>query len=153
MRCEPTEHRARLLLQRCPWDAIDSAFEQRIPFDEPSENADLLSRMVREGRATRYRLDDKESGERIGSLIVRVEEGSAGRELVAVAAFVCDSARRAQAWSVTSSALLADALDALARAEGCCSIRIHTVRPGMARIACDDHGYRVSEIVLRKTVE
>ena len=45
------------------------------------------------------------------------------------------------------------ACEALARAEKCTSLRFHTCRRAMARFAVEKFGYRISEIVMRKTLE
>lgn len=130
------------MLERAPWDAIDDEFQARIPFDSPHESADLLARLVREGSATSHRL--MHDGRRVGLVITRVDEGNTGRELVLVAAY-CDA-------EAPLSREIADAVEALARAERCASIRFHTVRPAAARYAVDQYGFRLTELVLRKNV-
>jgi len=45
------------------------------------------------------------------------------------------------------------ACEALARAEKCTCLRFHTCRRAMARFAVEKFGYRISEIVMRKTLE
>ena len=130
------------MLARAPWDAIDDAFQALIPFDSPHESADLLARMVREGSATHHRLVHE--GRRVGLIVTRCEQGSAGRELVLIAAF-CASEQ-------PLSAEIAEAVESLARAEGCASIRFHTVRPAAARYAAEHYGFRLTELVLRKTL-
>lgn len=144
MKLRTPRETSEVLLRRAPWDAIDSEHEKRIPFDDPSEHADLLRRMVAENRASLHHLEI--DGRRLGMLITRVESGAAGRELVVVAA----------SWRGPDlhplSPAVARAIDTLARVEQCCAIRFHTVRPALARYACQAEGYRVSEIVLRKDV-
>jgi hypothetical protein len=34
--------------------------------------------------------------------------------------------------------------------KGCASVRLHTARPGLARRVIQDHGYRITELVLEK---
>ncbi|MGH8016971.1 MAG: hypothetical protein ACREIA_01565 [Opitutaceae bacterium] len=131
------------MFDRLPWHAIDSEFESRIPFDSPHESRDYLQRLVNSGIATRHRLV-KES-ETVGIVITHVETGSLGRELVCIAAY---SDSRAP---LTDE--LFEAMELLARAERCVSIRFHTVRAALVRRAAEDMGYRVSEIVMRKNVE
>lgn len=97
--------------------------------------------MCAAGEASLYRL--VEDGRRIGILVCRVDEGRA-RELVLVAAF-CEGSR-------PFARELAQAADHVARTLGCVSIRFHTVRPGAARIAAEEFGYRLTEVVLRKNV-
>lgn len=141
MRVTPTLHRARLLHSTLPWEEVDSHFEERIPFDSPTESGDYLRRLVDAGQATRHRL--VAGGKTSGIVVTRVETGSLGRELVCLAAY--SDARPAL------SADLAEAIELLARAEHCSSIRFHTVRPGLVKVSCE-LGYRVSEIVLRKDI-
>jgi hypothetical protein len=135
---------SRLLLERAPWDAIDDAYASKIPFDCPHESADLLRRMVSDHTSTAHRfvLD----GRRAGLLITRVEAGTAGKELVCQAMF----AETADGLPITE--LIGDACEGLARAEGCNCLRFHTCRPQMARFAADRFGYRLSELVMRKTL-
>lgn len=136
---------SELLLERAPWDAIASEYENRIPFDSPHERPDVLRRMVTEGRATLHQVLDRDR-EQIGILVTRVDVGTAGRELVIVA--VCARGKSA----VPISPQFAEAFDALARAEQCCTIRFHTMRHNLARLACEQYGYRITEIVLRRDV-
>jgi hypothetical protein len=98
--------------------------------------------MCESGEAQLYRLI--EDGRRVGMLVCKVDEGAA-RELVLVAAFC--------AGSESFSRDLGRAAEVIARQRGCVSIRFHTVRPALARIAADEFGYRLSEIILRKNVE
>lgn len=136
---------SRLILDRGPWDAIDEDFAARIPFDSPHESKDLLRRLVTSGKSTAHRILTP-SGERIGLLVTRIEEGNEGRELVCQAVFMdspdCQPLTRQ----------FAEANEALARAEKCTCLRFHTCRPQMARFAADNYGYRASEIVMRKTL-
>ena len=135
---------SRLLLERAPWDAVDSEFERRIPFDSPHESAGLLQRMVAEGTAHVHRFI--RNGERIGLLVTRIDDGNLGREFVCIAMF----AETADGRPITAE--IGRACEALARAEGCTCMRFHTCRPAMARFAVEHFGYRVSEIVMRKTL-
>jgi hypothetical protein len=135
---------SRLLLDRAPWDAIDDSFAARIPFDSPHESSDLLRRMVAAKTSTAHRfiLD----GQRAGLLITRIEEGTAGKELVCQAMF----AETPDGLPITE--LIGAACENLARLEGCNCLRFHTCRPQMARFAADRFGYRLSELVMRKTL-
>ncbi|HQF38263.1 MAG TPA: hypothetical protein PK322_04010 [Opitutaceae bacterium] len=135
---------SRLLLELAPWDAADEADAAKIPFDSPHESRDLLTRMVREGKATAHRF--MWDGQRCGVLVTRVETGNMGRELVCMAM-----------WGQTPdgepmTAEIGRACEALARAEGCVCLRFHTCRPAMARYACEQAGYRISEIICRKAL-
>lgn len=135
---------SRLLLARTPWDASDEAFAAKIPFDSPHESKDLLARLVKSGAATAHAF--MWEGQRVGVLITRVEEGNMGRELVCMAMFGATPSGEPM------TAEIGRACEALARAEKCCCLRFHTCRPAMARYACEVAGYRISEIVCRKTL-
>ena len=136
------EKLSALLLRRAPWDAVDSSFAARIPFDSPSQTTDDLVRRVRDGVAVSHQLIH--NGSRCGLVITEVEHGSAGRELVVVSAF-SDSPE-------PLSDALAEAMEAIGRAEQCVSIRFHTIRPAAARYAAERHGFRLTELVMRKTL-
>lgn len=135
---------SRLLFERAPWDSVDASYAARIPMDSPHESADLLARMVQSGDVTPFRITF--GPERVGLLLVRVEEGSLGRELVVVSAFM----QRGDGHPLSRE--FAAAIEELAAKEGCNVIRFHTVRPGAARLAAEEFGYRITEIVLRKNV-
>lgn len=133
--------RRPLRLERAPWDALDDSFAARIPFDHPAGHVDDLQRLCAAGRASAHRLivDDR----RIGVAVIQVEEARF-RELVVVAVFSSSDA--------PISFELAQACEALARAEGCISIRFHTCRESAARFAAAHLGYRLTEIVMRKAI-
>lgn len=130
---------SRVLLQRGPWDTISQAFEKLIPFDSTVDHADELGRQIAAGVSTAHNIVHE--GKRVGITITRVEEGKT-RELVLVAVY-CGAA-------VPLSREIAEAVEAMARAEKCDSIRFHTVRPAAARFAADEYGFRCAEIVMRK---
>ena len=130
-----------LLFKRAPWDALDSEYEKRIPYDAPADHVDCLRRMVAAGEAFLYHLES--GGERVGLAVVKVDDGAA-RELVLVAVF-CDG-------GAPFSREIAHAAERIARELRCISIRFHTVRPAAARLAADEFGYRLTEVVMRKTV-
>lgn len=136
---------SRLILERAPWDKVDDSFAAQIPFDSPHESADLLRRMVAAGQSTAHQLHH--NGKRVGLLVTRCEEGNMGRELVCQAVFMADPE------GIPLTREFAEACEALALAEGCCVLRFHTCRPQMARFACENYGYRISEIVLRRTLK
>jgi hypothetical protein len=132
---------SRLLFERGPWDAIDSEFEKRIPFDEPSAHEDCLRRQVETGEAAAHRIIYE--GKRVGLVVTKIEEDAA-REFVIVAIF-CDA-------PVPLSREIQAACYRLAQESKCISMRFHTVRPAAARIAADEYGYRLTEVIMRKAV-
>ena len=133
--------RSRLILKLAPWDSLDDDFSSRIPMDSPTEAETLLREMIESKTATLYRLEN--DNRRIGLLIVRIEEGSLGRELVIIAVFGYDR-------QTTLTPEISAAIDELAKAQNCVTSRFHTCRHGLAKVACDSLGYRITEIVLRK---
>ena len=130
-----------MLFRRCPWGAIDSAFEKRIPYDAPCEHADALRRQVESGSAELYHIE--QGGKTVGMVVARVD-CKAEKEFVVIAAF-------ADSEQPVSSELDAWAT-ALAASSGCASIRFHTIRAAAARFAVEVLGYRLTELVLRKNV-
>lgn len=131
----------RLRLERTPWDAVDDAYQARIPFDAPAAHADTLSRLVAAGAAAKHTL--LVDGVRRGMVVTQVEQ-HARRELLVIACF-CEGPD-------PMSDEIAAAVEALARAERCVSIRFHTIREAAARWAAERHGYRLTELVMRKTL-
>lgn len=135
---------ARVLMARAPWDALDDAYAARIPFDSPAEHRDLFRRECNAGRAACYHLHDA-AGARCGIIICRVEE-AAERELVLMGIY----AETADGVPLTGQ--ISGLCDDLARAERCTSIRFHTIRPAVARAAVAFHGFRLTELVMRRAV-
>jgi hypothetical protein len=130
-----------LLFKRAPWDSLDSEFEKKIPFDSPAEHRDCLRRLVESGEAQLWHLIENEK--RIGFVVTRVES-DAGRELVIVSAY-CNG-------TVPFAREIAETAEKIAIENRCQSIRFHTVRPAAARLAADEFGFRLTELVLRKNV-
>lgn len=130
-----------LLLRRAPWDATDDDFAARIPFDSAAASADELRQQIATGESQAAQIHH--DGRRVGLLVTRVENLRDGRrEFVLVAAFAESTE--------PLTPQIAAAVETLARAEACTSIRFHTVRPAAARLAVEAHGYRLAEVVMRK---
>lgn len=110
--------------------------------DSPSEHNDYLREMVKEGRATLHQL--LVDGKRVGLTITTVEIHSAGRELVSIATYSNNTL------GITPA--LSEALEEMARHENCQCIRLHTARHGLVKLATENYGFRISEIVLRKNI-
>jgi hypothetical protein len=132
---------SKVLFARAPWDAIDTEFMKRIPFDDPAEFEDCLCREVQSGKAESLRI--LHDGKRVGIAVIRIEE-EAAREMVICAIF-CDA-------PVPLSREIQTALHLIAKDRKCVSMRFHTVRPAAARLAAEEYGYRLSEIVMRRAV-
>lgn len=132
---------SRLLFERGPWDAIDTEFEKRLPFDSPSDHEDCLRRQVEAGTADAWRI--MHEGQRVGLVVTRIDEDAA-REFVIMAIF-CDAP------VPLSRDIQATCYD-LAQKAGCISMRFHTVRPAAARLAAEEYGYRLSEVIMRKPI-
>lgn len=134
-----------LRLARAPWDAACDAFAARVPFDAPTEHRDGLRRECAEGRATCWKLADA-TGRELGMIVTRVET-EAARELVLVAIFADTPPD-----SPPLTSAIATLCEDLARRCGCQSIRFHTSRPAVARVAAEQHGFRLAEMVMRKAI-
>lgn len=133
---------SRVLLERIEWDALATEHEGKIPFDASAEHTDELRRQVAAGTSTACAI--LRDGQRIGLAVVRVEEDRA-REFVIVAVF-CDTPPGSR--PLTHE--LQDALEAMARAQACQTIRFHTIRPAAVHLAATAYGYRLAEVVMRK---
>lgn len=145
VRPPPVSPRLRLAL--APWDALDSEAAALIPFDSPAEHLDDLQAEVEAGRAACYHVETRDGG-RLGLVVVRVEEHPAGgRELLLLAVY----ARPAPDLGPLRPEIFALCLD-LARAERCRSMRFHTVRPALARVAAKQFGFRLAELVMRHNI-
>ena len=132
---------SKLLFERAPWDSIDHAFAKRIPFDAPAELEDSFCREVTAGEMEALRISY--AGEPVGIICIKVDE-SYLRELV-IAGVFCDA-------PVPLSREIEAACYAAAQARRCVSIRFHTMRPAAARLAAEEHGYRLTEVIMRKDV-
>lgn len=137
----PKPLNGRLRLDRVPWDSLAAEHYRRIPMDSPAEHAGTLEREVIEGRAQAWRIwhDDKP----VGLAITRTEEDKA-KEFV-ICAMYSES-------EYPMSAPTGRELERIARAQGCISIRFHTCRHALARAAAEIDGYRLCEIIMRKTL-
>ena len=141
MKPVPIDH--RVLLERAPWDSVADDFAARIPYDAPTLHEDYLREAVRAGEALSWfiRLD----GRRIGLVIGHVETGRV-KEFVIQAMFSDSGAE-----PVTEP--VGRQLERIARAQGCASMRIHTVRHALARLMTEKYGFRLCEVILRKTLD
>ena len=133
----------RVTLANLPWSSVDESMAARIPCDSPEQHRDWLRRLVDSGQARVSQI--MQDGKQTGLLCWAIDEGAA-REFVVVASF-CESA---DGQPVTRE--LVEAAEALARRENCISLRLATVRRAVASVACSAFGFRVSEIVLRKSL-
>ncbi len=138
----PAVDRNALALRLAEWAERHTAWQYLIPFDSPAETRDILERMVKAGEAKVCDIIRAEKP--VGMLVFSVEELTAGRELVLVAAF-------SQNQEIDYTDLLSRFADLLASGLGCKSIRLHTLRPGLVRKA-QALGYSTAEIILRKTL-
>lgn len=130
-----------LALARMPWDAVCDRWARLIPGDDPLFNLDSLKSRTESGLLTHHAV--MQDGKRIGFVLTAIESGSNAKELVIVASYIQPGANASDDLS---------ACEAIARAENCDSIRIHTVRPGLVRKLTQNHGFRLSEVILRKTL-
>jgi hypothetical protein len=131
------------ILRACESTDQVAEAEKHLPMDSPIEFRDHLRRGIAEGGFHAATIGD-EGGDR-GLVVYKIEEGSE-REICIVAYYAKDTAGRPMI------PLIDVVAQTLARRFECSSIRFHTIRPGLMRHALE-RGYRVSEIILRKSVE
>lgn len=117
---------------------------QNIPFDAPHQHIDILRRLYESGECDRC-IVKTDTGEDAGSLYYQVEQGFL-RELVILGVYI----GRSEA-SPSNIPWLNEMTTRLGNEMECVSVRFHTLRPAMVTCALN-HGWRVSEIVMRKEV-
>lgn len=103
-----------------------------------------LRQACESGRMRLWYVADAAADAVAGYYVTWVDSKAAGDELVIVAA-----AGRLPGISLTRSVL--PAIEALAAAGGCSSVRVHSIRPGMLK-ALARQGYAPAEIVYRKVI-
>lgn len=133
---------SRLLIERAPWDSTDQAFAKLIPFDDPAEHEDSFCREVNAGTMEALRINF--DGKPVGIICLQVDE-SRLRELV-IAGVFCDSPEGPLSREIQAACVIA------AQARRCVSMRFHTMRAAAARIAADEYGWRLTEVIMRKDV-
>lgn len=114
-----------------------------IPNDDPGGTfSAVVAGLLREGKASLAEI--VANGERVGFTVYQIETFAGNhRELVSVAT-VCEGTRNLK-FEIEHS------LEAIARANGCRSIRMHTARHGLVKLALNN-GWHTAEIVLRKSI-
>lgn len=122
-------------------DAETAAAARNIPHDEPGDFVEFLRAKIARGAA--HVADAVNASGTVGFLVYAVSPFGAEKELVLVAAFGRDRS--------DLTAEFMPEIDALARSLGCGTVRFHTMRPGLVTKA-KELGFRVSEMVLRKTL-
>jgi hypothetical protein len=130
----------RISLDRINWDAAVEADFRRIPNDCPIENTDMVRGFVASGRAQAFAVMD--DGRNVGTVIGGVEQMGYGFEFIVWCAYL----RGKTPMSARVMQLVID----LATANGCKSIRLSTIHAGLARWLEKHHGFRASEIIMRK---
>lgn len=128
---------ARCVLRPAQWDENAQAWSRLLPADHPEDLTAFLAAEVNSGRSKVSHL--VKDGARVGFLVFTVTEA---HELLVQAAFARD----------TGGNLLAEfmpRLEQLARECECDTIRFHTMRAGLI-VAAQRHGFRVSEVIMRK---
>lgn len=122
---------------------IAERWEHLIPFDNPTEWRDYLSRGVRSGGFELCRLEY--NGEPVGLMVYKIE-AAAAREFCLVALY-CGSVPGIDVLDIIENAAVR-----IAKEQGCISIRFHTLRPGLI-VKAKKLGFRIAEIVMRKNIE
>lgn len=118
-------------------------WEHLVPFDNPTEWKDYLSRGVRSGGFKLIRLEY--NGEPVGLMVYKIEEAAA-REFVLVSLY-CEPSCRFDVIQIVE-----EAAEKIAKQTGCVSIRFHTLRPGLVAKG-RKRGFRIAEIVMRKNIK
>jgi hypothetical protein len=129
-------------LERVPWDTAMLEDMRRIPLDSPVENASDLVALVDQGKACALKITT--DGDYAGILIYSIETHHGVKELN----FISLAAHAAAPISAHIARLLED----MATAADCQSIRFSTVHEGLARWAVKTCKFRISEIIMRKTI-
>lgn len=135
---------SRYIMREGAWDDVADAWSHKIPHDFPGHYPTILEDMVVTSHCRLSKLSRAEDGQQIGFLVWRVEGEPEHLEFVIVAMFGRDGE------DLTGE--YAPQVESLARAQGCAGMRFHTMRPGLIKKA-ESHGYRVSEIILRKALD
>ncbi len=123
-------------------DELLAESQAAIPFDNPTGFADWILREVSSGNLLQVvmRID----GENVGTLTYCIT-GDTFKELLITSAFI--------KFAPVNLLPIVDTFSTvIAKRANCKFIRFHTVRKGLIKIALKDYGYKVSEIVLRKTL-
>jgi hypothetical protein len=143
MNAQASKNLTGLAVKLAEWSEDADKWQHSIPFDNPTAWNDYLARGVKDGSFVL--LDITHKGERVGILVYRVD-ASAARELVIVAAY-CNPIPGEDV-----SSFIVKTSEAIGHKENCQSVRFHTLRPGLIT-KTTKAGFRVAEIVLRKSLE
>jgi len=141
MACDQTV--ATLTLRLARWSPDVAADMARLPECDPTVSPDWFRAQVEAG-GLKVLTAENEDGEHVGTLLVRTEAGDLGKEFVIVAA-------AGGYEGVDLTAAILPTLERLAREGGCCTVRVHTMRPGLVR-KLGRMGYATSEIVMRRVI-
>jgi hypothetical protein len=135
-----------VFLERTPWDSVDERYYRLIPMDSPVDFADVLSAAVKRGESTAWKIlvPRGEARYQTGIVIGRVENGRV-KEFV-IQAMYSDS-------TIPVLPEVGRQLQAIARKQGCQSIRTHTLRHTLARALVEFDGWRLTEVIMRKQLD
>jgi len=111
-----------------------------IPADSPTETMHFLERGIDRGEFTLA--DIFEDGERVGFTVYTITENEDGKEFLSIASYAKGKG------NVTIEAM--PILEGIAKAKGCKTIRLHTMRTGLVKKLTENLNWYVSEIVMRK---
>lgn len=121
-------------------DELLAESQEAIPFDNPTGFSDWISREVSAGNLLQVVM--RVDGLEVGTLTYCIT-GETFRELLITSCFLKFSKVNLLPIVDTFSVIIAKRCN-------CKFIRFHTVRKGLIKIALQDYGYNISEIVLRK---
>lgn len=129
-------------LEECRWivdkwsERNDELSARLSAFDNPAYRADRLKVDVQSGKAAVCNLFSGKT--HLGFLVYEID----GKELVVLALFIDPEIQKALNVAIPY-------IEKLAISNGCKSTRFNTSRPGLI-IGCEKHGFKMSEIVMRK---
>jgi len=119
------------------WRAKNDEFSARlIPFDNPAYRATQIKQDVESGKS---KICNLFAGKKHSGFLTYEIDGA---ELVIVALFIDPDINKALDTAIPF-------IDTLAKANHCKSTRFNTARPGLV-VGCANHGFKMSEIVMRK---
>jgi hypothetical protein len=138
----PPGPRRAIRLERVPWDTAMLEDMRRIPLDSPIDGMpDVIARV---NRGTAHALSVTVEGRYAGLVVYAIEANGGARELE----IICARFKAAAPISAHVMQLLIEK----AAGAGCQSVRFTTVHEPLARWMVSRHGFRLSEVTLRKAL-
>jgi len=132
--------RLRLVLQDGYLDDEKAKnLHRNIPSDNPAESAAMIEAGIKSGDFEV--MDLIEDGENIGFTVFAIVDHDRGKEFLTIACYAKGKS--------DVSANITPILEGIAKARGCSTMRMHTMRTGLVKKLSKDDWF-VSEIIMRK---